>query len=105
LVQPDYRHNATVSWVFDRGQVQLDWQRIGGVVDSTPGENDKIPAQDYFNLNSSWRVLSWLTANFGINNLLGKDPPFVPTSGTFNTFPDTYDVIGRAFSFSLTARH
>jgi outer membrane receptor protein involved in Fe transport len=83
----------------------LDWQEIGGVRDSTPGKTDKIPAQDYFNLNTSWQIKSWLTLNAGVRNLLDKDPPFVPTSTTFNTFPDTYDLEGRTFAISLTARH
>jgi outer membrane receptor protein involved in Fe transport len=105
LVQPDYRHNANVSWVFARAQVQLNWQRIGGVRDSAPGTTDKIPDQDYYDINASYKIRPWLTADVGVHNLLDKDPPFVKGSATFNTFPDTYDVMGRTFAISLTAKY
>ena len=105
LVQPSYRHNVTAAWRVGPGQAQLDWQEIGAVRDSTPGKNDKIPAQNYLNLNTSWQLKPWLTLNAGIRNLFDKDPPYVPTSTTFNTFPDTYDLEGRTFAVSLTARH
>jgi iron complex outermembrane recepter protein len=107
LVQPAYRHNITLGWQFDWGQVELDWQRIGAVRDSAPGATDVIPDQDYFDINSSYQVTKWLALNAGIHNLFDKDPPIVaPTStnGGFNTFPDTYDLYGRVFSFSVTLR-
>ena len=104
LVQPDYRHNATAAWTFARGQVQLGWQRIGGVRNSAPGATDTLPAVNYYDLNASYRLRPWLTATAGIHNLADKDPPFVASGGVFNTFLDTYDVLGRTFAISLTAR-
>ncbi len=104
LVQPDYRHNAAASWVFPRGQVQINWQRIGGVRNSAPGAANTLPAVNYYDLNASYRLRPWLTATAGVHNLFDKDPPFVPTGGVFNTFLDTYDVLGRTFAVSLTAR-
>jgi len=104
LVQPDYRHNANINWGFDWGVLQLNWQRIGKVRDSTPGSNARIPAQDYFDLNASYRVRPWLTVTGGIHNLFDKDPPFVGAGSVFNTLPDTYDVLGRTFALTLTAR-
>ncbi len=104
LVQPDYRHDASVSWLFDRGQVQLNWQRIGKVRNSAPGQNNTIAAQNYFDLTASYKLRDWMTISGGIHNLLDKDPPFVASGGVFNTFPDTYDVLGRTFAVSLTFR-
>jgi hypothetical protein len=102
LVQPDYRHNITLGWQFDWGQIELDWQRIGAVRDSAPGTTDVIPDQDYFDINSSYSVTKWMILNVGIHNMFDKDPPIVPSSSNFNTFPDTYDLYGRMFSFSVT---
>ncbi len=104
LVQPDYRHDASVAWLFGRGMVQFNWQRIGKVKDSAPGTTDSIPAQNTFDLSGSFDVTKWLTASGGIYNLFDKSPPFVAAGGVFNTFPDTYDVLGRTYGISLTAR-
>jgi len=103
LVQPDYRHDASVSAVFDRGQIQFNWQRIGEVRNSAPGQTDTLKAQDIFDLTGSVRTFDWLTLNGGVYNLFDRKPPFV-AGGVFNTFPDTYDVLGRTYGVSLTAR-
>jgi iron complex outermembrane recepter protein len=103
LVQPDYRHDASVTAMFDRGSVQFNWQRIGSVRNSAAGATDRLPAQDTFDLSASYRPLEWLTVTAGINNLFDKDPPFF-AGGVFNTFLDTYDVTGRTFALSLTGK-
>jgi len=104
LVQPDYRHNVSVSWLFGRGEIQLNWTRIGKVKDSAPGTRDTIAAQNTFDLSGSVELNRVLTLSGGIYNLADKDPPFVASGGVFNTFPDTYDVLGRTYGISLTAR-
>jgi outer membrane receptor protein involved in Fe transport len=101
LVQPAYRHDASISWLFGRGDVEFNWQRIGKVKDSAPGTSDTISAQDYFDLTVSYDVTSKLTLSGGIHNLFDKDPPFVASGGVFNTFPDTYDVLGRTYAASI----
>lgn len=103
LVQPDYRHDASVTAVFDRGQLQFNWQRIGEVRNSAPGQTNTLEAQDIFDLTGSFNALGWLTLSGGVYNLFDKEPPFV-AGGVFNTFPDTYDVLGRTYGVSLTAR-
>jgi iron complex outermembrane recepter protein len=105
LVAPDYRHRATFTWDSEPLTVQLGWKRIGSVKDSTVGSVGEIGAFDYFDLNIALRPpVEGLTLNFGVDNLLGKKPPLPINPGAFNTFPDTYDVLGRTFGFSLTFR-
>ncbi len=105
LVAPDYRHRATFTWDSEPLTVQLGWKRIGAVKDSAVGSVGAIPAFDYFDLNMALRPpIDGLTLTFGIDNLLGKKPPRPINPGAFNTFPDTYDVLGRTFGFSLTIR-
>ncbi|ASG24556.1 TonB-dependent receptor plug domain-containing protein [Nitrospirillum viridazoti] len=103
LVQPDYRHNASVSWLFDDAMVRLAWTRIGSVRNSAPGQNGTIAAQNYFDLTGSYKLTKDISVSGGIQNILDKDPPFV-AGGVFNTFPDTYNVEGRVFSIALTFR-
>ena len=102
-MQPDYRHDASVTWDFAKGQVQFNWQRIGEVRNSAPNQTGILPAQDIFDLSGSYKLTNWLTMSGGIYNLFDKSPPFV-AGGVFNTFPDTYEVLGRTYGLSLTTR-
>lgn len=105
LVAPDYRHRATFTWDSEPLTVQLGWKRIGSVKDSTAGSVGKIDAFDYFDLNIALRPpVEGLSLTFGIDNIFAKKPPIAVNPGAFNTFPDTYDVLGRTFGFSLTIR-
>jgi iron complex outermembrane recepter protein len=103
LVAPAYRHRASVAWTFDTFTAQLGWKRIGKVRDSTVGSSESIAAQDYFDLNFSVQPpIKGLTLNFGIDNIANKQPPLPKNSGSFNTYPDAYNVIGRTYGLALT---
>jgi outer membrane receptor protein involved in Fe transport len=106
LVSPDYRHRATLTWDSQPVTVQLGWKRIGKVQDSAVGSTDEIEAFDYFDLNFAVRpgMVDGLSIAFGIDNLLDKKPPRPRNAGAFNTYPDTYDVLGRNFGLSVTLR-
>jgi iron complex outermembrane receptor protein len=104
LVQPDYRHTAGIGMLFDKGVIQFDWQRIGKVRSSTVGSTETIAAQNTFDLSASYQFTDMVTMSAGIYNLLDRDPPRVSTGGVFNTFPDTYDILGRTIGFTLTAK-
>lgn len=105
LVAPSYRHRATFTWDSEPVTFQWGWKRIGAVSDSTVGSTGKIGNFDYFDLNLAIRPpIDGLTLTVGIDNVFGKKPPTPVNPGAFNTFPDTYDVLGRTFGFSLTLR-
>ena len=103
LVQPDYRHTAGLGWLFDKGVIQFDWQRIGQVRSSTVGSIETLPAQNTFDLSASYDFTKVVTLSAGLYNMFDKPPPRVATGGVFNTFPDTYDILGRTIGVSLTA--
>ncbi|WP_066482956.1 MULTISPECIES: TonB-dependent receptor plug domain-containing protein [unclassified Sphingomonas] len=103
LVSPDYRHRATVTWDAKPLTVQFGWKRIGEVRDSTVGSTDTIDAFDYFDLNVAIRPpTTGLTITIGVDNLFDKRPPTPRNAGAFNTYPDTYDILGRTVGGSLT---
>src|SRR3546814_822507 len=105
LVAPDFRSRATITWDSKPLTVQFGWKRIGSVRDSTAGSTGRIPAYDYFDLNLAVRPpVEGLTLAFGIDNLFDKKPPLPVNPGAYNTFPDTYDVLGTTFGFSVTLR-
>ena len=105
LVAPDYRHRATITWDSEPVTVQFGWKRIGAVKDSTAGSLGQIPGYSYFDLNLALRPpIEGVTLAFGIDNMFNKKPPLPINPGAFNTFPDTYDVVGRTFGLSLTVK-
>jgi outer membrane receptor protein involved in Fe transport len=102
LVAPDYRHRVTLGWEFAQLTAQVGWQRIGEVRDSALGSTEKIKAQDYFDLAFSYKPLESLSINLGVDNAFDKKPPTPTNAGTFNTYPDTYNVVGRTYGVSIT---
>ena len=67
---------------------------------------NRIGAYDYFDLNVQVEVNENLTFTAGVRNLLDKQPPLVGASigstayNSGNTYPSTYDVLGRLFTVS-----
>ena len=58
----------------------------------------ELGEQNYFDLVANWAVTEKSSVILGINNLLDDDPPItsaVGTTGNGNTFPQTYDALGR----------
>lgn len=103
LVAPDYRHRASATWEGNNVTAQIGWKRIGKVRDSAVGSTDVIAAQNYFDINVSWRTpIEGLTVNAGIDNLGNRKPPLPVNFGSYNTYPDTYDVVGRSIGLTLT---
>jgi iron complex outermembrane recepter protein len=104
LVAPAYRHRFSTAWSVDGITAELGWKRIGKVRDSAVGSTETISAQDYFDLNFSVQPsrVKGLTVNFGVDNTADKQPPQPKNFGTFNTYPDTYNVLGRTYGVSLT---
>lgn len=100
---PEYRHRARASWgtPWDGIQLAATWRHIGAV-DLFGGDTDRVDytldAQNYFDLAGTWAVSDWAAVRFGVNNVLDTDPPLTASSGTTgngNTYPQTYDALGR----------
>ena len=106
--------------------LSADWRYIGAVRpdvnESNPFLNDPfgrvdvidrhIQAANYFDLSGTWKVRDAVTFRAGVNNIFDKDPPIVdfasfpissPPNGNGNTFPGTYDALGRTLFVGVTA--
>ena len=106
LVAPSYRHRASLTWELEQVTAQLGWKRVGEVKDSTVGSLDKIGAQDYIDLNFSIKpAIAGLTVNIGLDNLFDKKPPMPTNAAIFNTYPDTYNVLGRSLGVTATYKY
>lgn len=102
-VQAAYRHFTSLTWSGKSWRAQASWQRIGGV-----GNNgaralvNNLPAQNYLDLASVISFGDHFELSFGIDNIIDNEPPLAFTNQeNFNTFPNTYDVVGRRFSVGV----
>ena len=81
------------------------------VVGTTFSTNEKLGARDYFDIGAVWTINKTFSLRAGINNIFDKDPPIVGggTSdpsifGNGNTFPGTYDTLGRLVFMNLVMK-
>ena len=58
----------------------------------------EFPAENYFDIAANWAITEKASVALGINNFLDDNPSIsgaVGTTGNGNTFPQTYDALGR----------
>jgi outer membrane receptor protein involved in Fe transport len=124
-IQPKFSWNQRSSLTWGPGTVSLLWRHINKVkyepglpalyVGAVKGSGalvgkqvnfNKIPAFNYFDLTTQFELKNRFTISVGIQNLFDKVPPIVggqagtTTADSGNTFPSTYDPLGRTFSVS-----
>ncbi len=116
---PKWRHKARATLTSGGVSTSITWRYYGPVnVDySNPSPTIAAPysafgshigQQSYFDLAIEGRVTHNLIVRAGINNLFDVNPPLAATAecaGTVcngNTYPGTYDALGRYFHASAT---
>jgi outer membrane receptor protein involved in Fe transport len=119
---PKWRHKARVGFQMPNGiGLSLQWRHIGKVHAETLEDNETLhgdfpldpglhlKAFNYFDLASTFTVGDHYSFRLGVNNLFDKNPPIItggsgslggsnlcpagPCNG--NTYPGTYDALGR----------
>ena len=82
------------------------WRHIGSTTDDEGGYVvSDLDSYDLFDLAFSVNAGDHLTLNFGVNNLLDKQPPIIGSNQEqANTYPGTFDVLGRDFFVSANLR-
>ena len=120
---PEWRHKVRATWRTPWNvEVSGTWRHIASVdVDSefsgashAAGPDAKLGAQDYFDLAGTWAIRENMTLRFGVNNIFDREPPLVSSGGATvsncpsgpcsgNTFPQTYDALGRYLFVGLRA--
>ena len=119
---PKWRHKLRLGLQMPDGiGISAQWRYVGKVMAETLSSNPTlhgdfnfdpglhIPAQNYFDLATTFTVGSHLNMRLGVNNILDRQPPLV-TSGNAsrggsnlcptgpcngNTYPGTWDALGR----------
>jgi outer membrane receptor protein involved in Fe transport len=124
---PKWRSKLRVTWTTPWPlTISADWRYVSSVkfdVNSTNpfladplGRKDipdaQIPAYNWFDLSATWKVRDTVTLRAGVNNVFDKDPPILdsnafaasgPPAGNGNTYPGTYDSLGRMIFVGITA--
>lgn len=122
-IQPKFQWTVRPTLGFDGADLSLQWRHIDKVQyepaqyadDGGPGNSiiDQfryIKAYDYFDLSARFDVMRNFAFTFTINNLLDRKPPIVgSTAGSTafnsgNTYPSTYDALGRMYAASVQLR-
>ena len=111
---PRWRNTLTGNWSTPwKVDVILAWRFLTGVNSDqpdTPAFSEHISSESYFDLSSGYHFAPGCSLRVGVNNLFDKAPPVVSSGnlgsgGGVNTFPSTYDSLGRTlyakFSVSL----
>ncbi len=109
------RWNSRATWTMGDYSASLNWRHLSGV-EVEPGSGNwyapyaEIDSYDYFDLSGRWDITQTVRLTATINNLFDKAPPVVgsqigtTSANNGNTFPQTYDAIGRYFTFGATLR-
>ncbi len=99
---PEWRHNFRTGWETPWGlDLALTWRYFGSVEGYGTSEDNidyELSDVNYFDVSANWAVTDKASILVGINNVLDQDPPItsaVGTTGNGNTFPQTYDALGR----------
>ena len=120
-MQPRWRHTARMTWNTPSGiSTSIRWRHISGetlaALDPKFNETNNVspagtmlPAQDYFDLTTIFKVRKQIELRVGINNVFDREPPLIvrntaagggPVNG--NTYPEWYDALGRFIFASVT---
>ena len=133
-LQPDYSWSQRTTLSFDKIDVSLLWRHLssmeqepldvidgGAFFNGTIGASvlgvggqtvnfGKIKAYDYFDLSTRLNASENLTITLSVQNLLDKAPPVTgnnagsTTYNSGNTFPSTYDSLGRRYAVTAKLR-
>jgi iron complex outermembrane recepter protein len=131
---PKWRHvfNTTWSTPWDALAVTLRWRYIGSANSEYTSTNSQligkplpltehVGAYNYLDLSAQFALYKTITLQLGVNNITDKDPPIMNSAGggfgsncptitntlsscNGNTWPGTYDALGRFLFAHVTAQ-
>jgi outer membrane receptor protein involved in Fe transport len=118
-IQPKWQSSLRTTLGFTSFDASLLWRHIDSVKQEPldvaeqgpffPGFG-KIKAYDYFDLTGRFSVMENVTLLLTVSNLANKKPPLVgSTAGSTsfnsgNTYPSTYDALGRRYAMQIGLR-
>jgi outer membrane receptor protein involved in Fe transport len=113
---PEDRFVQRTTWTYGPFDFSYLWRYLSGtdveaaqLADTDP-ESASIDAVSYIDLFFSWQVYDWAKLKFSVTNVFDEEAPFVATEtgstvfNSGNTYPSTYDVLGRVFTVGVTTK-
>lgn len=109
----DVRWVQRTTWILNDLTVSAQWRHMSGVDIQTDQVNDtfeqfrSIDGYDYVDLFASYHFGEHTKFTFGIDNIFEKDAPVLggevgeTAFNNGNTFPSTYDNLGRMYKFGV----
>lgn len=110
---PEWSFNTRLDWSWQDYGARLRWTRISEVKDDLFADGgtpdlfvEGVDAYDQFDLTLFWDAADNVTFTFGVENLLDEDWQIIgdDSAEQSNTYPATYDTLGRTFFGRVTAR-
>ena len=109
---PEYKHTMQMSWLNGPMTASLRWRLIGGTDFSEASEavgisalSSTIDTKNYLDATLQYAVNENLDLTVGVQNLTDTDLPIIASiSEQANTFPGTYETLGRKLFFGATVR-
>lgn len=106
----NYKHTMQTSWVYGPLTTSVRWRLIGGV-EAEPGTgvsdlSDSIDLFNYLDVTMKYAVNENLDLTLGVQNILSKDAPILGSTNAeqANTYPATYDTLGRQLFFGASLK-
>ncbi|MEE2567768.1 TonB-dependent receptor domain-containing protein [Hyphobacterium marinum] len=109
---PEYKHAMQASWYTGPFTTSLRWRHVGAV-DADPttqgfiGDlSDNIEATNYFDVTFQYDVTENFVTTIGVTNITDTDVPVLGSTASeqANTWPATYDTLGRRLFVGGTIR-
>lgn len=105
---PEFKWTSRISLIDGPGTISFRWRHLSSVDDDDPDSDffvERIDDYNLFDLSFAFNVNDNLTLNMGVNNLFDKKPPILgDNQEQSNTYPSTYDVLGRDYFVSAALR-
>jgi outer membrane receptor protein involved in Fe transport len=116
---PEWRHHLRATWMTPWDVNLLVGYRFADAVKiqesssqtllagAFPATDERLHSANYIDIAGTWMVTKQFTLLGGINNLFDRDPPITSSQGPSvfgngNTFPGSYDTLGRKIFVSGT---
>jgi iron complex outermembrane recepter protein len=110
---PEWRHSMRATWSTGPLDVSLFWRYVDVVTDDDPSvvyaNAERIGAEHYVDMSFRYAATEQMSFTLGLFNLFDNNDPTPLASNQqggngqqSNTYPATYDIIGRTWALSAT---
>lgn len=115
-IQPEIQWNQRTTLTIGKVDLSYLWRHIGSVeveplvADGFLEDFRKIDAANYFDVAARVEVLENFTMTLTVSNIFDKKPPIVGNTigstafNSGNTYPSTYDALGRRYNVGVKLR-